>query len=113
MNEMRRQLEDVLREYGQELTVIRMENGEETSVKAFFQPVLKDREEPPVTATPLGAVNDQRWLYIGPAALELEPGDRIRFQGDQFVAQEAMTICFRWEALYGRAILRQEKETAQ
>lgn len=113
MNEMRRQLEDVLREYGQELTVIRKKNGEETAVKAFFQPILKDREEPPVTATPLGAVSGQRWLYIGPAALELEPGDKIRFQGDQFVAQEAMTICFRWEALYGRAILRQEKETAQ
>lgn len=110
---MRRQLEGVLREYGQEVTVIRKENGEETDVRAFFQPIRKDREEPPVTATPLGAVSDQRWLYIGPAALELEPGDKLRFQGNQFVAQEAMTICFRREALYGRAILRREKETAQ
>lgn len=110
---MRRQLEDVLREYGQELTLIRKENGGETAVKAFFQPILKDREAPPATATPLGAVNDQRWLYIGPAALELEPGDMVRFQDDQFVAQEAMTICFRWEALYGRAILRREREMAQ
>lgn len=110
---MRRQLEDVLREYGQELTVIRKDSGEETAVRAFLQPILKEREETPVTATPLGAVNDQRWLYIGPAALELEPGDKIRFQDSRFVAQEAMTICFRWEALYGRAILRQEKEAAQ
>lgn len=110
---MRKQLEDVLREYGQELTVIRKETGEETAVKAFLQPILKTQEELPVTATPLGAVNDQRWLYIGPAALELEPGDKIRFQDSQFVAQEAMTICFRWEALYGRAILRREKEAAQ
>lgn len=113
MNEMRRQLEDILREYGQELTVIRRENGKKMAVKAFLQPILKDRKEPPVTATPLGAVNDQRWLYIGPAALELEPGDKILFQESQFVAQEAMTICFRWEALYGRAILRQEKEAAR
>lgn len=110
---MRAQLEAIMREDGQDLTLIRRENGEEIPVRAFLQPFLKEKEDLPVTATPLGAVSDQRWLYIGPVEPELEPGDRIGFGGDRFVVQEAMTICFRWNALYGRAILRREKEEAK
>ena len=109
---MREKLEEIMRAHGQELTLVRREDGRETSVPAFLQPLLKERTEPPVTVTPLGAVNDQRWLYIGPAALEFEPGDEVRFNGERFVAQEAMTICFRQEALYFRAILRRKKGAA-
>ncbi len=110
---MRAKLEEIMREDGQDLTVIRRENGESIPVRAFLQPFLKEREELPVTATPLGAVSDQRWLYIGPVLPELEPGDRIESDGGRFVAQEAMTICFRRQALYARAILRREKERAK
>lgn len=110
---MKEKLEEIMRAHGQELTLVRREDGRETSVLAFLQPLLKERAEPPVTATPLGAVNDQRWLYIGPAAQGFAPGDEIRFNGERFVAQEAMTICFRREALYFRAVLRRKKEAAK
>ena len=110
---MREKLEEIMRTHGQEITLVRRESGEAASVLAFLQPLLKEREEPPVTVTPLGAVNDQRWLYIGPAEQGFEPGDEIRFEGDCFVAQEAMAICFRREVLYFRAILRQKKEAAK
>lgn len=110
---MKEKLEEIMRLHGQEITVIRRESGEETAVLGFLQPFLKEREDLPATVTPLGAVSDQRWLYIGPMSLELEPGDRMRFEGMRLVVQEAMMICFRREALYFRAVLRQEKEAAQ
>ena len=110
---MKEKLEEIMRTHGQEISLVRRQDGEETSVLAFLQPLLKEQTEPPVTVTPLGAVNDQRWLYIGPAAREFEPGDELRFNGEHFVAQEAMMICFRREALYFRAVLRQKKEAAK
>lgn len=110
---MKQKLEEIMRAHGQEITITRRESNETAEVLAFLQPLLKERETLPVTATPLGAVNDQRWLYVGPVAQELEPGDRIRFDGMGLIVQEAMMICFRREALYCRAILRQEKEAAE
>ena len=109
---MRAQLEAIMKEHGEDLLLVRRESGEEIPVRAFLLPFLKEREDLPVTATPLGVVSDQRWLYIGPAATELEPGDWIRFQGECYAVQEAMTICFRREAIYGRAILRRKKKGA-
>ena len=106
---MRAQLEAIMQEDGQDLLLKRRENGEEIPIRAFLQPFLKKNEDLPATATPLGAVSDQRWLYIGPVLPELEPGDRITCGNERYVAQEAMTICFRRQALYGRAILRKEK----
>lgn len=110
---MRAQLDAILREHGEDLTLIRRESGEEAAVRAFVQPLLKENKDLPVTATPLGAVSDQRWLYVGPVLPELEPGDLIHQGSSRFVVQEAMTICFRRSALYGRAILRREKESAK
>ena len=109
---MKEKLEEIMRTHGQELTLVRRKDGSETSIPAFLQPLLKERTEPPVTVTPLGAVSDQRWLYIGPAAQGFEPGDEVRFNGECFAAQEAMTICFRREALYFRAVLRRKREAA-
>lgn len=110
---MKEKLEEIMRMHGQEVRLIRKEGGEETNVSAFLQPLLKEQADLPVTATPLGAVNDQRWLYIGPAAQWFEPGDTVCCNACRFTAQEAMTICFRREPLYFRAILRQEKESGK
>lgn len=110
---MREKLAEIIRLYGQEMTLVRRKTGEERTVLAFLQPLLKEREDLPATATPLGAVSDQRWLYIGPVEQELEPGDQVRFQGMPLAAQEAMRVCFRRETLYCRAILRREKEAAE
>lgn len=110
---MKEKLEEIMRAYGQEITVIRRESGEETPVLGFLQPLLKEREEPSVTATPLGAVSGQRWLYIGPVDPELEMGDRMRFGEMDLWVQEAVLVCFQKKALYCRAVLRKEKEAAK
>ena len=109
---MRAALEKVMRTYGQAITLISRESGKETRFAAFLQPVLKEREDLPAAATPLGAVSRQRWLYIGPAAREVLPGDRIHFDGIRLAVQETETVYLRSEALYKRAVLRQEKEAA-
>lgn len=109
---MRAKLEEIIRLHGQEISVVRREGGEEEAVRGFLQPLLKEREDPPAAVTPLGAVNEQRWLYIGPAGLKLDVGDRMRCGGMRLIVQEAMTVRFREEALYCRAVLRQEKEVA-
>ena len=67
----------------------------------------------PIAVTPLGAVSVRRWLYVGPAGREIQPGDRVRFNALGLVVQEAEAICFRSEVLYRRAVLRQEKERAE
>lgn len=109
---MRAKLEELMRLHGQEISVVRRESGEEAAVRGFLQPLLKEREDPPAAVTPLGAVNEQRWLYIGPAGLKLDVWDRMRCGGMRLIVQEAMTVRFREEALYCRAVLRQEKEAA-
>lgn len=109
---MRAALENVMRTYGQTVSLISRESGEETQFTAFLQPVLKEREDLPAVATPLGAVNRQRWLYVGPATREVLPGDKIYLDGIRLAVQEAETVYFRSEALYKRAVLRQEKEAA-
>lgn len=110
---MRARLEEMMRAYGQTVTLVSKESGEEAVFPAFLQPVLKEREAPPIAVTPLGAVSVRRWLYIGPAGREIRPGDRVRFNALGLVVQEAEAVCFRSEVLYRRAVLRQEKERAE
>lgn len=109
---MRTQLEGIIRSFGQTVTLIPRKSRCETRFQAFLQPVLKEREDLPVTATPLGAVNGQRWLYVGPAAREISEGDMVHLDGIHLTVQEATAVYFRGEVLYHRAILRQEKEWA-
>lgn len=109
---MRARLEEMMRAYGQTVTLVSRKSGEEAAFAAFLQPVLKEREYPPVAATPLGAVSSKRWLYIGPASREIGPGDRVCLDNLHLVVQEAETVYFHAEILYRRAMLRQEKEAA-
>lgn len=101
-----------MRGYGQMVTLVSRKSGEETAFAAFLQPVLKERENPPAAATPLGAVSVKRWLYVGPAGREIGPGDRVRFDNLRLVVQEAEAVYFHTEVLYRRAVLRHEKEAA-
>lgn len=109
---MKKRLEEIMKKYGQQLTWVQRETGAETVVRAFLQPLLKEAKEPPAAVTPLGAADERRWLYIGPAAPEPRPGDELLCNGRRFVAQEAAAVCFRQETLYSRAILRRKKEMA-
>ena len=102
-----------MRAYGQTVTLVSRKSGEETAFAAFLQPILKERETPPVAASPLGAVSGKRWLYVGPAGREIRPGDRVRLDSLRLMVQEAETVYFRNEAIYRRAVLRKEREAAE
>lgn len=110
---MKARLEEMMRAYGQNITLIPQKSGEASAFAAFLQPVLKEREEPLRAVTPLGAVNGQRWLYVGPAGQEIQPGDRVRFDTLHLVVQETEAVYYRGEILYRRAVLRREKEDAE
>lgn len=105
-------LMNAMRRYGQEVILIPRGPGDVRVVRAFLQPVRKIREELPVTPTPLGGVNRQRWLYIGPPEARIAPGDRVRMDETYLTVQEAVTVRWGDFGLYRRAVLRQEKEAA-
>ena len=109
---MRSRWEEIIRSFGQTITLISRKSGCETRFQAFLQPILKEREDLPVAATPLGAVNGQRWLYAGPAAREISEGDKVYLDDIHLTVQEVTAVYFRGEILYNRAILRHEKEWA-
>ena len=109
---MRTYVDAMIRQYGQELTLRHRENGEETALKAFVQPYLKKQLHPPVAVTPLGAVSEQRWTYIGPGEAELRPGDSLRMGTMVWSIQETRPVCCGKEILYRWALLRPEKEMA-
>lgn len=110
---MRAQLEGVMERYGQHVTLKRRESGAPLSLRAFLQPVLKQREPLPVSVTPLGAVSRERWLYIGPARHPLIPGDRVELGEMGLVVQESRTVFWQGGMLYCWAMLRREKEAAE
>lgn len=109
---MKNRLARMMRRFGQDVTVIPKGPGEVFSVSAFLQPVRKGRDDPPYVPTPLGTVNEQRWLYIGPPDPPLFPGDRVRCGETYLTVQETVSVRWAREALYRRAVLRQEKEAA-
>ncbi len=110
---MRARFERILERYGQTVVLTRRESGRETALRAFLQPLLQRREHPPVAATPLGAADRRRWLYIGPGGVPLSPGDRIAWEGRTLRVQEAVPVYWRDEPLYCRAILAPGKEMAE
>ena len=109
---MRARLERIMERYGQTVTLIPRNNGEAIETKAFVQPVLKEREAPPVVVTPLGPVSEQRWLYIGKAEVDAAVGDRIACGEARLVVQEVRPVYWQDGVLYRWAMLRTEKEAA-
>lgn len=102
----------LLSRYGQQVRLTRRRTGEEVSGRAFLQPVLRRTEEAPA-ATPLGAVSEQRWLYIGGGAQPLAPGDRVDSGALRLVVREARPIYLGDELVYHWALLRRRKEAAE
>lgn len=110
---MRARLERMMETYGQSVILSRRDTGETATVRAFLQPILRRQEDLPVTATPLGAVSGQRWLYIGQSGQELRPGDRVACGKLRLVVQETRAVWWKDEILYCWALLRREKEAAE
>ncbi len=109
---MKEAIERVLSQYGQSAEVERRESGKASSARAFIQPILRQREDVPLAATPLGAVSTQRWLYIGSGDSPLAPGDRVSSGGLELVVQEARPLFCGDCLLYYWALLRRQREAA-
>lgn len=109
---MRARLEQMMAQYGQTVTLVPGNGGDPREIRAFLQPILKKQEEPQVAVTPLGPVSEQRWLYIGPAGMEVAAGDRVVCGKVRLAVQEVRPVYWRDEVLYWWAMLRREKEAA-
>lgn len=109
---MKAVIDRILSQYGQNAVAERRGSGEKASVCAFIQPVLRQREGIPATATPLGAVSRQRWLYIGSGGFPLSPGDHISSGGLELTVQEAQALYCRDTLVYYWALLRRRREAA-
>jgi len=100
----------ILTRFGQRVTLL-TDSGE-PEIRAFLQPLGHKTAAFPLTPTPLGAVSGKRWLYLGPPAPQLCPGDRVHRGDLALIAQETHPICLGEQTIGCRAILRQEKEAA-
>ena len=103
-------VEQILRRYGQAVTVRRRLSGETVSGRAFLQPIRRLHQDAPVSATPLGGVCQALWLYLGTEGVA--PGDTVEQDGRRFTVQEARRIYWRDQVLYCRAVLRTKKEAS-
>ena len=103
---MREALERALMDYGQAVTIRR--GGQETACRAFLQPVLQKRQEEPRGDTPLGSVDERRWLYIGTTAVERY--DTVEGCGMSFLVKEATPVYLGDTILYWHAILWKARE---
>ena len=103
---MRAQLETILHSYGQPVTI---RHGEETrETRAFLQPVLRRRAEEPRMDTPLGSVDDRRWLYIGTEPLARY--DTVEGGGSAFLVKEATPVYAGETILYWHGALWPARE---
>ena len=109
---MKEAMEKILSQYGQNAVVECWETGERSPVRAFIQPILRPQEDLPLTATPLGAVSRQRWLYIGSGDVPLSPGDYVTAGDLAMTVQEARPLFCGDCLLYRWALLRRKKEAA-
>ncbi len=106
---MKRQFQQILRKYGQE---VRLRRREETSAKPCrgFLQAMTDRDGKLPAATPLGAVSLKRWLLL--SREETAPGDRVLHGEQAMVVLESRPVSIADELIYWRAILGPEREAA-
>ena len=95
--------------YGQQVR-LRRKDGERT-VKAFLQPVEERRKAAPYTVTPLGAVDDRLWLYLGQA--ELTAGDEVAWDGRTFSVRDSRPYYVGEELSHWWATLALKGEAAE
>ena len=103
---MRDALERALGDYGQTVTI--RHGQQETACRAFLQPVLQKREEEPRGDTPLGSVDERRWVYIGTA--EVARYDTVEGCGMSFLVKEATPVYLGGAILYWHAMLWKARE---
>jgi len=109
---MRERMDSIINRHGQRAVLVRKSSGETVELRAFLQPVLKKQIHPPVTVTPLGAVSEERWTYIGMGSIGIAPGDKVRQSDQTWEVQEAREVFCGDTLLYRWALLRPAKEAA-
>ena len=105
--------DQLLSRYGQSVTLTPRATGEPVALRAFLQPILKQREAPPFSPSPLGAVGTKQWLYLGSGSQPLAAGDAVDTDTLSLVVQEARSVLWRDQSVYRWALLRQRKEAAE
>lgn len=81
-----------------------------TEVRAFVQMLCPQQTSAPETPTALGTADLRRWLYIGLKEQALQAGDTVRFDGADYVAQNAAAVYVGGEKSHWWAILRPARE---
>lgn len=103
---MRRWIEEILTQYGQEVTV--EHEGAAETVRAFLQPVTERDEAVPETAA-IGWLDGRLWLYLGRKAVEA--GDLVRWNGQRFRARSGRPHYIGDTLCHWRAVLERARET--
>ena len=106
---MKQALSEAFVRYGMSVAVTHGEK--KTQTKAFLQPVKRENGEEPFSVTPLGAVSDECWRYLGPAETAVTMGDRVICGGRQYVVRRAAPFYAGGEIAYYWAILHPEETT--
>ena len=82
---MKQALSEAFVRYGMSVAVTHGEK--KTQTKAFLQPVKRENGEEPFSVTPLGAVSDECWRYLGPAEVEIAMGDLVQSGSREYVVR--------------------------
>lgn len=106
---MRGRLERFFAACGQSVTLCRGE--EQIALRASVQPQTSGGEDP-TAATPLGAVDERRWVYIGPGNTALFRHDLVESGGERYRVLSATPVYLGETVLYWHGLLRLEREAA-
>ena len=104
---MTRWVEDILRQYGQELSVERRD-GKTEAVRGFLQPV-RERDEIVPDPAAIGWLDGRLWLYLGRAAVKR--GDTVLWNGRRFRARSGRPHYIGRKLCHWRAVLERARET--
>ena len=106
---MRGRLERFFAACGQSVTLCRGE--EQIALRASVQPQTSGGEDP-TAATPLGAVDERRWVYIGPGDTALLRHDLVEGGGERYRVLSATPVYLGETVLYWHGLLRLDREAA-
>ena len=107
---MKQALSEAFVRYGMSVAVTHGEK--KTQAQAFLQPVKRENGEEPFSVTPLGAVSDECWRYLGPAEVEIAMGDLVQSGAREYVVRAAAPFYASEEIVYYWAMLHPKEEEA-
>ena len=102
---MTRWVEQILAQYGQEVTVER--GGTAETIRAFLQPVTERNEDGPEPSA-IGRLDGRLWLYLGRTALEA--GDAVCWDGRRFRVRSGRPHYIGGRPSHWRAVLERARE---